>query len=68
MLIVPNDSEIDSMEAFERTFYRNLQAETTADDYMKEHSAELGAELFQYDKVINCFDDLKAGQYRFCIH
>ena len=29
---------------------------------MKEHGAELGVELFEYDKVINCFDDLKSGR------
>ena len=61
VLIVPNDSEIDSMEAL-NGHSTAVQAETTADDYMKEHSAELGTELFQYDKVINCFDDLKAGR------
>lgn len=61
VLIVPNDSEIDSMEAL-NGHSTAVQAETTADDYMKEHSAELGVELFQYDKVINCFDDLKAGR------
>lgn len=61
VLIVPNDSEIDSMEAL-NGHSTAVQAETTADDYMKEHSAELGVELFQYDKVINCFDDLKTGR------
>lgn len=61
VLIVPNDSEIDSMEAL-NGHSTAVQAETTSDDYMKEHSAELGVELFQYDKVINCFDDLKAGR------
>ena len=61
VLIVPNDSEIDSMEAL-NGHSTAVQAETTADDYMKEHGAELGAELFQYDKVINCFDDLKTGR------
>lgn len=61
VLIVPNDSEIDSMEALSG-HSTAVQAETTADDYMKEHSTELGVELFQYDKVINCFDDLKAGR------
>lgn len=45
VLIVPNDSEIDSMEAL-NGHSTAVQAETTADDYMKEHSAELGAELF----------------------
>lgn len=61
VLIVPNDSEIDSMEAL-NGHSTAVQAETTSDDYMKEHSAELGVELFEYDKVINCFDDLKAGR------
>ncbi len=61
VLIVPEDSEIDSLEAL-NGHSTAVQAETTADGYMKEHGAELGVELFQYDKVINCFDDLKAGR------
>ena len=61
VLIVPNDSEIDSLEAL-NGHSTAVQAETTADDYMKEHGTELGVELFQYDKVINCFDDLKTGR------
>ncbi|MBO5031008.1 MAG: amino acid ABC transporter substrate-binding protein [Lachnospiraceae bacterium] len=61
VLIVPNDSEIDSLEAL-NGHSTAVQAETTADDYMKEHGAEIGVELFQYDKVINCFDDLKTGR------
>ena len=61
VLIVPNESEIDSMEAL-NGHSTAVQAETTSDDYMKEHGAELGVELFQYDKVINCFDDLKTGR------
>lgn len=61
VLIVPNDSEIDSMEALSG-HSTAVQAETTSDDYMKEHGEELGVELYQYDKVINCFDDLKAGR------
>ena len=61
VLIVPNDSDIDSMEAL-NGHSTAVQAETTSDDYMKEHGDELGVELFQYDKVINCFDDLKTGR------
>ena len=61
VLIVPNDSEIDSMEAL-NGHSTAVQAETTADYYMKDHGTEIGVELFQYDKVINCFDDLKAGR------
>lgn len=61
VLIVPNESEIDSLEAL-NGHSTAVQAETTSDEYMKEHGTELGVELFQYDKVINCFDDLKAGR------
>ena len=61
VLIVPVDSDIDSLEAL-NGHSTAVQAETTSDDYMKEHGGELGVELFQYDKVINCFDDLKAGR------
>ena len=61
VLIVPNDSDIDSLEAL-NGHSTAVQAETTSDDYMKEHGDELGVELFQYDKVINCFDDLKTGR------
>jgi polar amino acid transport system substrate-binding protein len=58
VLIVPNDSEIDSLEAL-KGHSTAVQSETSADDYMKEHAAELGVELKQYDKVMNCFDELK---------
>lgn len=61
VLIVPNESEIDSLEGLSG-HSTAVQAETTSDDYMKAHSAELGVELYQYDKVINCFDDLKVGR------
>ena len=61
VLIVPQDSEIDSLEALSG-HSTAVQAETTSDEYMKEHGAELGVELFEYDKVINCFDDLKSGR------
>lgn len=61
VLIVPNESDIDSLEAL-NGHSTAVQAETTSDDYMKEHAAELGVELFQYDKVMNCFDDLKTGR------
>lgn len=60
VLIVPKDSDIDSLEALNGRSTA-VQAETTSDEYMKEHP-ELGADLFQYDKVINCFDELKAGR------
>lgn len=61
VLIVPDGSEIDSRDALNGRSTA-VQAETTADDYMKEHADEIGVDLFQYDKVINCFDDLKAGR------
>lgn len=61
VLIVPKGSEIDSLEAL-NGHSTAVQAETTSDDYMKAHADELGVELFQYDKVMNCFDDLKAGR------
>lgn len=61
VLIVPNESDIDSLEAL-NGHSTAVQAETTSDDYMKEHGTELGVELFQYDKVMNCFDDLKTGR------
>ncbi len=61
VLIVPQDSEIDSLETL-NGHTTAVQGETTADDYMKEHGAEYGVELLQYDKVINCFDELKAGR------
>jgi polar amino acid transport system substrate-binding protein len=61
VLIVPNDSEIDSLEALDG-HSTAVQGETSADDYMKEHADELGVDLMQYDKVMNCFDDLKAGR------
>jgi polar amino acid transport system substrate-binding protein len=61
VLIVPNDSDIDSLEAL-AGHSTSVQAETSADDYMKEHADELGVELFQYDKVMNCFDELKANR------
>jgi polar amino acid transport system substrate-binding protein len=61
VLIVPNDSDIDSIEALNGRSTA-VQGETSADDYMKEHADELGVELFQYDKVMNCFDELKANR------
>ncbi|KAB1439953.1 substrate-binding periplasmic protein [Candidatus Galacturonibacter soehngenii] len=40
-----------------------VQTETTADDYMKELQANgLDVEILPYDRVIQCFDDLKVGR------
>jgi polar amino acid transport system substrate-binding protein len=58
VLIVPNDSDIDSLEAL-AGHSTAVQSETSADDYMREHADELGVELFEYDKVMNCFNELK---------
>ncbi|HBG37516.1 MAG TPA: amino acid ABC transporter substrate-binding protein, partial [Treponema sp.] len=40
------------------------QAETTSDIYMTKLKAEKGVNYkeFEYDKVMNCFDDLKNGR------
>jgi polar amino acid transport system substrate-binding protein len=61
VLLTPVDSEITSLETLSG-HSTCVQAETTADDYMKEHAAELGCDLNQYDKVLNCFDELKTGR------
>ena len=61
VLIVPNDSDIDSLEALNGRSTA-VQAETTSDDYMKENGEKLGVELLQFDKVINCFEELKSGR------
>lgn len=37
-----------------------VQAETTCDIYLKNH--DTGCDVMQYDKIINCFDELKAGR------
>lgn len=61
VLIVPKDSGISSLETL-KGHSTAVQAETTSDEFMRERSAEMNVELFQYDKILNCFDDLKAGR------
>lgn len=62
VLVVPKDSEIQSLEDLSGHSVA-VQAETTADDYMKENSDSMGiSDLFEYDKILNCFDDLKSGR------
>ncbi|MBQ6393615.1 MAG: amino acid ABC transporter substrate-binding protein, partial [Eubacterium sp.] len=62
VLVVPKDSDIASIEETKgRTIA--VQMETTADYIVQEYNAEgLGADLRQYEKVINAFDELKAGR------
>ena len=62
VLVVPNDSDITSIEETKgRTIA--VQMETTADYIVQEYNEEgLGADLRQYEKVINAFDELKAGR------
>lgn len=62
VLVVPNDSDIASIEDLEGKVVA-VQMETTADyliqDYVKNG---LETDLRQYEKVINAFDELKAGR------
>ena len=62
VLVVPKDSDITSIEeAKGRTIA--VQMETTADYIVQDYNEEgLGADLRQYEKVINAFDELKAGR------
>lgn len=61
VLLTPVDSEITDLNGLSG-HSTCVQAETTADDYMKANKDSIGCELFQYEKVINCFDDLKSGR------
>lgn len=58
VLVVPVDSDINSLTDL-KGHSTAVQGETTADDYMKKHATEIGCELKEYDKILNCFDDLK---------
>ena len=62
VLVVPKDSDITSIEETKgRTIA--VQMETTADYIVQDYNEEgLGADLRQYEKVINAFDELKAGR------
>ena len=62
VLVVPADSDIaDIMDLEGKTVA--VQMETTADYLIQEYIEEgLDTDLRQYEKVINTFDDLKAGR------
>ncbi|MFV0464557.1 MAG: ABC transporter substrate-binding protein [Lachnospiraceae bacterium] len=62
VLVVPQDSEITSIDTLSGHSVA-VQAETTADNYMRENQETLGVtDLYEYDKILNCFDDLKSGR------
>lgn len=63
VLVAPKDSGIASPEDLTGKSVA-VQTETTSDQYMKglsENGLEL-SDYFTYDKVIQCFDDLKVGR------
>ena len=63
VLLVPNDSKIADIKDLAGKSVA-VQMETTADYIIQKQNDEekLGAELRQYEKVINAFDELKAGR------
>lgn len=62
VLVVPNDSEIASVEDLAGKTVA-VQMETTADYIIQDYVAGgLATDLRQYEKVINAFDELKAGR------
>ena len=58
-LLVPKGSDITSLDNVQGKSVA-VQAETTCDIYLKDH--DKGCEVMQYDKVVNCFDELKANR------
>lgn len=58
-LLVPKGSEIADI-ADVAGHSVAVQGETTSHDYLRDH--ETGCEIMDYDKVINCFDELKLGR------
>ena len=58
-LLVPKGSEITGLDNVSGKSVA-VQAETTCDIYLKDH--DTGCDVMQYDKIINCFDELKAGR------
>ncbi|MCD7885845.1 MAG: ABC transporter substrate-binding protein [Lachnospiraceae bacterium] len=62
VIVVPNDSDIaDIMDLDGKTVA--VQMETTADYLIQEYIADgLDTDLRQYEKVINAFDEIKAGR------
>lgn len=62
VLVVPNDSEITDIADLEGKSVA-VQMETTADYIIQDYVAEgLSTDLRQYEKVINAFDEIKAGR------
>lgn len=62
VLVVPNDSEIADVADLAGKSVA-VQMETTADYIMQEQiTAGVDADLRQYEKVINAFDEIKAGR------
>lgn len=62
VLVTPKDSGITSPEQLAGKSVA-VQSETTSDYYMKDLMTNgLETELLPYDKVIQCFDDLKVGR------
>ena len=69
VLVVPNDSTIADVADLEGQSV-SVQMETTADYLMQEYcsaySGTMDFDLRQYEKVINAFDELKAGRVQAC--
>ncbi|MCC8138239.1 MAG: ABC transporter substrate-binding protein [Clostridiales bacterium] len=62
VIVVPNDSEIADVMDLEGMSVA-VQMETTADYLIQEYIADgLDTDLRQYEKVINAFDEIKAGR------
>ncbi|MCD7739489.1 MAG: ABC transporter substrate-binding protein [Lachnospiraceae bacterium] len=62
VIVVPNDSEIADIMDLEGKSVA-VQMETTADYLIQEYIEEgLDTDLRQYEKVINAFDEIKAGR------
>lgn len=62
VIVVPNDSDIADIQDLEGKSVA-VQMETTADYLVQRYVADgLNTDLRQYEKVINAFDELKAGR------
>ncbi len=62
VIVVPNDSDIADIYDLEGVSV-SVQMETTADYLVQEYiAAGLDTDLRQFEKVINAFDELKAGR------
>ena len=62
VLVVPNDSDVADIQDLEGKSVA-VQMETTADYLVQRYVADgLNTDLKQYEKVINAFDEIKAGR------